>query len=368
MARLWRWSVPVKNARCRSRTRNNSSPPPRLSVAARFSHCPAEIGPDRWRLRCRGDPCGRPAWPTASAGSRATTRVAPTFLRLARNWIDASPGSCRERPYFGLCLRVRELAEFDLHTSRDGGHFVTGLEAGEIRPVLPRPWATELHAGLDGGVVHDVDLALVVRIALLVAGEIPEIAARGKDRVHPRNLGDLVGILEAFQRLDHQDQHYVVVDGVPVAAGHVTPHVRIEGKPAAETALTQRRKIGPVARRNRLFHGVYGWDDDDQCPCIESMLNLKLIRIRHARSRHRFGIWAGPPRLADLVPGVVGVLHLGPDKVVPGVRHGAVSGRIDPGRHGAAHKFAAGQKLDLGWIPHLGPGRRRKSVAVLPGV
>src|SRR5260221_8491031 len=85
---------------------------------------------------------------TASARSRATTRVAPTFLRSARNWIDASPCSCRrERPYFGFSLRVRELAEFDLHPSRDGSHFVTGLEAGKIRPVLPRPGAAELHAG-----------------------------------------------------------------------------------------------------------------------------------------------------------------------------------------------------------------------------
>src|SRR6266436_7947829 len=129
--------------------------------------------------------------------------------------IRRSPCSCRrKRAYFGLCLRVCELAEFDLHASRDGGHFVTGLEAGEIRPVPPRPGATEFYAGLDGGVMHDVDLALVVRITLLVASEIPEIAARGKNRVHPWNLGDLVGVLEAFQRLDHQDEDNVVVDGV----------------------------------------------------------------------------------------------------------------------------------------------------------
>src|SRR6266852_8372596 len=104
----------------------------------------------------------------------------------------ASPCSCRrKRPCFGPRLRIRELAEFDLHASRNGGHFVTGLKAGEIRPVLPRPGATEFYAGPDSGVMHDVDLAFVVRIALLVAGEIPEIAARGNNRVHPRHLGDL---------------------------------------------------------------------------------------------------------------------------------------------------------------------------------
>src|SRR5258708_30706398 len=98
------------------------------------------------------------------------------------------------------------------------------------------------------------------------------------------------------------------------------------------------------------------------------MLNLKLIRIRHADTGNGLRVRAGPPRLADLIPGVVGVLHLGTDKVVPGVRPGAVGGRIDAGRHGAAHQFAARHQLDLGWIPYLGPRRRRKSVAVLPGV
>jgi hypothetical protein len=33
--------------------------------------------------------------------------------------------------------------------------------------------------------MDDVDLPFIVRIALLVAGEIPQIAARGKDRVYP---------------------------------------------------------------------------------------------------------------------------------------------------------------------------------------
>ena len=104
----------------------------------------------------------------------------------------ALPCPCRcKRPYVGFCLRIRELAEFDLHASLDGSHFVAGLETSEIGPVLPRPWTAEFHAGLDGGVMHDVDLALIVRIALLIAGEIPEIAAGGKNRVHPRNLGNL---------------------------------------------------------------------------------------------------------------------------------------------------------------------------------
>src|SRR5262249_39775357 len=159
-----------------------------------------------------------------------------------------------------------------------------------------------------------------------------------------------------------------IVDGVAIAARHASPYILIESRSAAETALAERRKVGPVARRYRLFDGVYGWDDDDQCSCVESMLNLKLIRIRHACSRNCFGMWACPPRLSDLVPGVVRVLHLGPDKVVSGVRHSAIGAWVDAGGNGATHQFAAGHQLDLGRIPHLGPGRRRESIAVLPGV
>src|SRR5262245_50013349 len=86
------------------------------------------------------------------------------------------------------------------------------------------------------------------------------------------------------------------------------------------------------------------------------MLNLEFIRIRHARSRNCFGVRAGPPRLADLVPGVIGVLHLGPDKVVSSVRHGAVGGRIDAGRHGAAHQLAPDSSLILAGFHTLVPG------------
>src|SRR5262249_18455023 len=157
---------------------------------------------------------------------------------------------------------------------------------------------TEFHAGLDGGVMHDVDLAFVVRVALPITSEIPKIAAGGKNRVHPRHLGDLVGVLEAFECLDHQDQNHVIVDGVAIAARHASPYILIESRSAAETALAERRKVGPVARRYRLFDGVYGWDDDDQRSRVESMLDLKLIRIRHACSRNCFGMWACPPRLS----------------------------------------------------------------------
>ena len=61
-----------------------------------------------------------------------------------------------------------------------------------------------LHAGFDRCVVHDVDLTLVVGIALLIASEVSEIAAHREDRVDARHLDDLVGVLESFQRLNNR--------------------------------------------------------------------------------------------------------------------------------------------------------------------
>ena len=76
--------------------------------------------------------------------------------------------------------------------------------------------------------MHDVDLALIVRIALLIAGEIPEIALAANRA--PLEPCDLVGV-RGLRASRSSDQNDVVVDGVAIAAGHVTPHVRIEGKP-----------------------------------------------------------------------------------------------------------------------------------------
>ncbi len=216
--------------------------------------------------------------------------------------------------------------------------------------------------------MDDVDLALIVRVALLVAGEIPEVAARCKDRVDALDLRDFVGVFQAFERFDHQNENDVVVDRIAITARDAAPHVRIESIPAAEAALAERRKIGPVSRRDRLFHCIHGRNHDDQRARIEGMLNLKLVRVGDPRPRNCLRVRTGPPRLSGLIPGRVGVLHLGPDEVVSGIRHGAVGARIDAGRDRAANQFAPGHQLDLGRVPYLGPRRRGKSIAVFPGI
>src|SRR5262245_14633950 len=75
-----------------------------------------------------------------------------------------------------LALGVVEIAKFGAGAAGDLRHFVAGLEAGEVRPLAPGERTAELDAGLDGGVVHHVDGALVVGIALPIAGEIAEVA------------------------------------------------------------------------------------------------------------------------------------------------------------------------------------------------
>src|SRR5271168_1561041 len=95
-------------------------------------------------------------------------------LRLLADQLALTPRG-GERPDFGFRLGVGVFAEFCLHAAGDRGHLVAGLEAGEIRSVAPSPRAAQLDSRLDGGVVDDVDLPLVIGVALPVAGEIAEI-------------------------------------------------------------------------------------------------------------------------------------------------------------------------------------------------
>src|SRR5438128_2548799 len=105
---------------------------------------------------------------------------------------DREKSSRGERPDFGLALRIVQVAQLSACAARDLRHLVAGLEAGEIRAVLPGEGAAQLRAGLDRGIVHDVDGALVVGRALCKARKIAEVAARGEHRRDAGHLGDLV--------------------------------------------------------------------------------------------------------------------------------------------------------------------------------
>src|SRR5262249_37557573 len=77
----------------------------------------------------------------------------------------------------------------------------------------------------------------------------------------------------------------------------------------------------------------------------------------------------GAPHARDSFPIARTVLHLGPDEVVTGVGHRAVSGWISRVKHGAARDLAALLQLELDRVPNGLRGRgRRERATVLPGL
>src|SRR5919106_3851290 len=161
-----------------------------------------------------------------------------------------------KRSDFWLALRIRQRTKFRGGSARDRCGFVACLEAGEVGPVAPGQRTTQSHARLHRGVVNDVDRALVIGGSLLEARKVPEVAAGGEDRRDTRNLCDLVGVLQAFERLNHEDQHDVGVDRVAVPSGNATPHRDVERLATALTAPPERREVRPITGLNRLCYGV----------------------------------------------------------------------------------------------------------------
>ena len=127
--------------------------------------------------------------------------------------------------------------------------------------------------------MNDVDGALVIRIALLVAGEVPEIAAGGEHRRDPRDGCDGFGVLEALECLDHHDDDEIVVDRLAVAAGNAAPHRGIEGRPAALAARSHRREVRPLHASPRLLLGVHCRNDEHERATVERVLDLLLVLI-----------------------------------------------------------------------------------------
>ena len=215
-------------------------------------------------------------------------------------------------------------------------------------------------------VVDDVDRALVVRRALTEAGEVAEIAAGGEYRVDAGHLRDLVRILQSVEGLDHLDQHDVVVDRVAIAAWHVAPHSRIERLPAAVAAAAERRKVGPVARLNRLGLRVDRRHDDDQRAGVKRVLDFALVGVGDAYAGHGLGVRTRAPHARDRFPVPIVVLHLGPDEVVAGIGHRAVGCRVGGAEQRAAGYFPTLHQLQLDRIPDLRALRRVEGAAVFP--
>ena len=214
--------------------------------------------------------------------------------------------------------------------------------------------------------MDDVDRALVVRLPLAEAGEVAEVATCREHRRDARNLRDRFGVLEALERFDHQDQHEVVVDRLPVAAGHAPPHRRVERLAATVTALAERREVGPVARGRGFFDRVDSRDDEHERAGVERVLLFALVGVRDADARHRLRVRAGAPHVGDFLPVARVVLHLSPDEIVARVRKCAVRRRLARSEQRPARHLLTRHHLQLHRIPDLAVGGRVPRRAVLP--
>src|SRR5262249_49062768 len=268
--------------------------------------------------------------------------------------------------YFRLRLRISKRAEFGRHATRDCGHLASGLEAGEIRTITPRQRPAQPHACFESSVVNDVNRPLVVRCALPVAAKIAEISAGGEDCRHPGNLCDSIGVLQALERFDHQDQYDVVVDRVAISAGYITPHCSLKSLAAAVTAPTKRREVGPVTSFDGFFDRVYRRHHDDESTGIQRMLNFTLVCISDTNAGDGFCCRACAPHTRDSLPVMLIVLHLSPDEVVSRVSHRAIRSRICCTEQRTAGNFATLHHLEFYRIPDFRPLRSIKCRTVLP--
>ncbi len=105
----------------------------------------------------------------------------------------------------------------------------------------------------------------------------------------------------------------------------------------------------------------------DERAGVERMLNLALIGVGHAHAGNRLRVRAGAPHACDRLPVMLIVLHLRPDEVVTGIRHGAVGGGIGGAEKRAAGHLAALHQLEPHRIPEPGARRRIERGPVLPG-
>src|SRR5207244_6142397 len=95
--------------------------------------------------------------------------------------------------------RVGERTKFSGHATGNRCRFAAGLEAGEVRTIAPGERSTQSDAGLDRGIMNNVDRAFVIRSALPVAAKISKISAGSEAGCDAGNFRDRVRVLEPFK-------------------------------------------------------------------------------------------------------------------------------------------------------------------------
>src|SRR5688572_8155276 len=110
------------------------------------------------------------------------------------------------------------------------------LEEREVLAVAPRERPAESPLGAQRRVVNRRDHRLVIGLALAKAREAAQVRARGEYDVDAGHAGDLVGDRDAGRRLDHRDDHDVVVRDLPIVGA-----VQRAVLAVAEAAFAARR-------------------------------------------------------------------------------------------------------------------------------
>src|SRR5262245_3801726 len=150
--------------------------------------------------------------------------------------------------------------------------------------------------------MHDVDGALIIRLALTKTREVTEITTGRENGSDAGYLCNSVGILQPFKRFDHQNQHDIVIDRVSVAARNVSPHGCVEGLPATVAASSKGRKVSPVSRLYRFFDGVHCRHDHDKRAGVEGVLYLSLVGVGNTHAGHSLRVGAGSPHPSHFAP------------------------------------------------------------------
>src|SRR5882762_7963011 len=197
--------------------------------------------------------------------------------------------------------------------------FAGSLEESESRAILPSLRSPKPDPVLERHVVDSRDQGFIFFVALPVAGKVPQVSARGEDHIDPGNGSNLFGILDADRRLNHDYHHHVVIGGLAIV-GPVKRAVLA----VALAAPAFGRIFGPLHRRLSLLHCVDCGNNNSQSAEVRRLLDVALRRVRHANEGHRRGSPAGPNHSSYVLEREGAVLHLDPQEIVPGVRHGAV--------------------------------------------
>ena len=197
----------------------------------------------------------------ASNSSTLTSSVRGTSAPRPARPAETLPRCARAPPRLGLVLPANGptsgfpwvLANVPSSAAPpcDRRKLAARLETGEIRAIAPRQRTAQSDAGLDGGVVDDVDRPLVVRRSLRVAGEVAESVLAAKTALTPGTLAMASAFLRpsSVSIIRMRTMLSLAVSRYPPGT---LPHMSAPNACPPPRFRARAGKIGPVPR----LHGL----------------------------------------------------------------------------------------------------------------